>query len=62
MSAADTAEYQLSQLAGALTKLDTEIRKSHPSPVYRDGYAAALADVAKAMGIRSETHVEFRYL
>jgi hypothetical protein len=61
MSMADTAEYQLSSLAEAMTTALREAEKSAEwrNPAYRDGYAAALEEVAESMGLKTITSYHY---
>lgn len=60
MSMADTAEYQLGALADAMTEAVRDAEKhGWRSPDYRDGFLAAMEEVAEAMGLR--TQVSYAY-
>jgi hypothetical protein len=61
MSEADTAEYQLSQLAALMTEALAEAEASGwRNDDYREGFQAAFAVIANDMGLKP--HTTYTYL
>lgn len=59
MSMADTAEYQLSQLAGAMTEALQEVEDSPSSRDYKSGFRDAMEAIAGAMGLKTVTSYKY---
>lgn len=59
MSIADTAEYQLSRLAEAMTEALEETEDSHSSTDYKNGFRDAMEAIAGAMGLKTVTSYKF---
>ena len=62
MSIADTAEYQLEQLANAMTEALVEAEESGwTNADYRRGFEAALDRIAFAMSLTVKKRTEYTY-
>lgn len=61
MSIADSADYQLQQLAGALTEADANIRATKNSAEYIQGYTDALKAIAEDMNLTATVRTEYSY-
>ena len=62
MSVADTAEYQLEQLAETMTEMMREADAvGWRNPDYKDGFMDALSQVADDMGITITTTTAYTY-